>query len=610
MKFKIFQRSFNSLKVLGLLALPALLLPLAAMAQSNTVTFLRTDEPGRWFKNTAGPIAGTQSLAVAAPGVQVVFDGNSATVHTVTSLIFPTGAQGMPFDSGTVQNATQVAVTLTTPGLYVFTCKIHPYMFAAVIVDDPSTPGLDLGDNISLVTGVSVPTSSDLATRLLREFFIATNPDNWQDHTKATWHITYPSVPVRITGGAVVNLAAVLNARYGNDLPIAKPFNPATPGVGEVWVDTQFELTAHKDKPGTTTAISTRTWKPIRKVALPQIDMNNPHNMWTDRNQKMIYQTMWFDNRMAVFDRVTGKFIRDVTVGPAPSHVMTRTDTDHLHVALDGEESPFAVVQLTPGATQIERRIDIEAGHPHAHWMGHDGKTMVTPNTFSDTSTIFDFNTDMVRALVPTGNLPIATGMMPDDSKYYLDNFLDSSMQVIDTTTGGTSKTISLLANYDPISGAITGPVGALPIQTPVSPNGTAVVTANILTDTITIIDTKTDTLVAALSCDAGCHGVQFGAKRGGGYYAYVSSQFSNTVEVVDIDPNHDGNVAEAKVVGRILLNALPSTKTDDQIIGNAGMGGEGVLPIPVVYNGWVQNLPQNFKAKLTPDQLNPFPQK
>src|SRR5512135_1766845 len=101
MNFKIFQRSFDSLKVLGLLALSALLMPLAAMAQSNTVTFLRTDEPGRWFKNVAGPIAGTQSLAVAAPGVQVVFDGNSATVHTVTSLIFPTGATGMPFDSGT-----------------------------------------------------------------------------------------------------------------------------------------------------------------------------------------------------------------------------------------------------------------------------------------------------------------------------------------------------------------------------------------------------------------------------------------------------------------------------------------------------------------------------
>src|SRR6185312_11825298 len=165
-----------------------------------------------------------------------------------------------------------------------------------------------------------------------------------------------------------------------------------------------------------------------------------------------------------------------------------------------------------------------------------------------------------VRALVPTGNLPIATGMMPDDSKYYLDNFLDSSMQVIDTHTGATIKTFSLLANYDPISGAITGPVGALPIQTPVSPDSKVMVTANILTDTITIIDTKTDTLVAMLPCDAGCHGVQWGAKKGGGYYAYVSSQFSNTFQIVDPNPDGSGDLTHAAIVGRILLKSLPST--------------------------------------------------
>jgi YVTN family beta-propeller protein len=71
----------------------------------------------------------------------------------------------------------------------------------------------------------------------------------------------------------------------------------------------------------------------------------------------------------------------------------------------------------------------------------------------------------------------IATGMMPDDSKYYVANFLDSTISVIDTPTGVVTKTIALLANYDPISGAINGPVGALPIQTPVSPDGKVMVT-------------------------------------------------------------------------------------------------------------------------------------
>ena len=71
----------------------------SAMADSNRVEFEITDEPGSWFKNTAGPIAGTQSLAVVTPGTEVQFTGKSNTVHTRTSLIFPTGAINMPFDT-------------------------------------------------------------------------------------------------------------------------------------------------------------------------------------------------------------------------------------------------------------------------------------------------------------------------------------------------------------------------------------------------------------------------------------------------------------------------------------------------------------------------------
>ena len=110
----------------------------------------------------------------------------------------------MPFDQSRAYKGGGI-VKLTTPGLYVFTCKVHPYMFGAVIVDDPATDGLDLGETINLATGiVNLPTSSDLATRLLSIFFIATAPNNWQNFTSSTpWKMTYPSVPVRITGGAV-----------------------------------------------------------------------------------------------------------------------------------------------------------------------------------------------------------------------------------------------------------------------------------------------------------------------------------------------------------------------------------------------------------------------
>lgn len=579
----------------------------AASGSDNRVEFTLNDEPGRWFRSDRGAIAGTQSLAVATPGVEVRFRGGSHTVHTMTSLIFPAGAKGMPFDTEATKGSRDVV--LRTPGLYVFVCKIHPYMLGAVIVDDPGTAGLDLGERITLANGLTVPTSSDLATRLLRTFFITTNPSNWQNYaSSAPWRVTYPNVNVRITDGAVVNLPAVLNARYGNDLPLPPLFDPAVPGVGEVWVNTQFEKTSGKTKPGTATAVSASTWKPTRKVALPQINMNNPHNMWTDREQKLIYQTQWFDSKLTVFERETGRLVRNISVGEAPSHVMTRVDTDQVHVALNGEEDSRAVVELSPKATGVERKVDIGQGNPHAHWMSHDGHKMVTPNAFTANSSIYDFPRDAIAAIVPTGAIPIATGMMPDSSKYYVANFLDNNITVIDTETGGILGSINLLANYDPISGAVTGPVGGLPVQTPVSPDGKSMVTANILTATITVVDPATDRLVKMLPCDAGCHGAQYGAKKGGGYYAYVASKFSNSLTVVDPDPNGDGDPSDAVIAGRVLLTATANTARDASITGNAGMGGQGVLAIPVPYNGWVQNLPPAWKSLLTPSQINPVP--
>jgi len=314
-----------------------------------------------------------------------------------------------------------------------------------------------------------------------------------------------------------------------------------------------------------------------------------------------------------VFNRTTGQFLNNISVGESPSHVMTRTDTDQLHVALNGSPDNESVVELAPMANGIQRRINIGRGNPHAHWMSHDGKKMVTPNAFSADSTQFSFANNSIEAILPTGALPIATGMTPDSKKTYVASLLDSTITVIDTQAKVVVKTINLLANYNALTGAVIPDpisgvtfVGALPIQTPVSPDGKSMVTANTLTGTITIVDPVTDTVVAMLPCDPGCHGVQYGAKQGGGYYAYVSSKFSNSLIIVD--PSPDGNPANAAIVGRILLTAVTGTTAiDDTIVGNRGMGGQGILAVPVVYNGWVQNLPPVWKDQLTPAQQNPI---
>jgi DNA-binding beta-propeller fold protein YncE len=583
-----------------------------------THTFQLTDNPGNWF-DSGTDIAGTRSLMIARPGDTIRFDvgAQTNTVHTATSLLWPTGAAQMPFDQPHAYRGVE-EVRVTTPGLYVFLCKLHPFMLGAVIVDDPATQGLDLGKTVTLISGPTVPTASNLAFRLVRAFFVITNPQNYQVFTKtgSTWDPLYPAVPVLAydKDGKAVSVPD-LNAAFQSyfhepvSLPAATP--PVGKGVGEVWVDTEYEQTAAKTKPGTATAVDASDWSVTRKVALPSVNMNNPHNMWTDRSQSVIYNTEWFDNKLDVFDRKTGSLLRSVEVGEAPAHVMTRVDTDQVHVSLNGEGS---MLELSPFGTHIDRRIEVQdagnPGQPHAHWMSFDGHTMVTPNSNTNDSTTVHVVPGTIEPKVHTGWLPIASGMMPDASKYYVSNYLSSTISVVDLKTPHPTlvKNIDLLANYDPISGAVSGGLGALPIQTPVSPNGKWVFTANTLTATITIIDTATDTLVKSLPCDAGCHGVNFGAKAGGGYYAYVSSKFSNELLVVDPDPNGDSSAADAAIVGRVLLTAGKGTKSDDVVSGNAGMGGQGVLPIPTVYNGWVQNVPNTAEFKgLTCTQRHPL---
>jgi hypothetical protein len=55
------------------------------------------------------------------------------------------------------------------------------------------------------------------------------------------------------------------------------------------------------------------------------------------------------------------------------------------------------------------------------------------------------------------------------------------------------------------------------------------------------------------------------------------------------------------------VLNGTSGTRSDDLVVANPGQGGQGVLPVPNVYNGWVQHLPASWKAMLTCPQLDPI---
>lgn len=622
---------------------------------TDQVTFRVTDIPGHWFDTGVTLPGGTRSLAIVRPGTTIHFkqkndDGTfvAESKHTVTSLIWPSNAGSNELIDQKEANRDNHSVKLTTPGLHVFVCKLHPYMLGGVIVDIDSTKPFDLaaqpfdlGANLTLLGPavatdpttnlpiVSFPTASDLGYRLLRAFFLVTTPSNWKDYTKvgSTYQPAYPPVMVNAGPGINVNLREHLEKQGYDGKPIDPQQKPRKKGIGEVWIDTAYELTDGKGPnfPGTMTIVSATDWDVKRKIALPEQKMNNGHNMWASHNQNQIYQTEWHGKSLYVLNRHNGKLLQELNMDGKcndPAHVMTRVDTQQVHVTCNGEDTVAEFNRMPSGLLALNRFIPMSNGdkqtQPHAHWMGYDGKSMATPNSNTNDSTLFDFNENVIQGKNPTGALPIAASMMPDSSKYYVSNYLGHTTSVMcgpvniipGCIPGKKIKDINLLLDtYNPVTGQIRGPVGGLPIQTPVSPDGKFVITGNTLTGTITIIDTKTDTLVAMVPCDPGCHGVNFGAKKGGGYYAYVTSKFANRLIILDYDPNNDGNVDDAAVVGAVVL-ADDHVCQDDKIIGNKGQGGQGVLPVPNVYNGWVQELPIAYKAQLTRAQRNPLGKK
>lgn len=228
---------------------------MAGMAHAATTFIDVTDVPGRWFDtgNTDAVFAGTRSLAIVPDipaGQTITFLQESSnygpggsggpsrveSLHTVTSLIWPSTADPSERIDQLTANKLNQTVTLHTPGLHVFVCKVHPYMLGAVIVDDPSTQGLDIGPAITLLATGTVPSTSDLALRLLRAFFVITNPANWQDYTKVgrTYLPDYPSVDIRVGNpAAVVNLKTTLQTVFPG-VKILPAQKPAIPGVGEV----------------------------------------------------------------------------------------------------------------------------------------------------------------------------------------------------------------------------------------------------------------------------------------------------------------------------------------------------------------------------------------
>jgi YVTN family beta-propeller protein len=163
--------------------------------------------------------------------------------------------------------------------------------------------------------------------------------------------------------------------------------------------------------------------------------------------------------------------------------------------------------------------------------------------------------------------MPIAVGECHVNHvhKAYVANLVSGMVTVINVDTRAITKNIPVTLAPDGQTNLNIFHTLQGPIQTPVSPDekwaATAVFSLTNVNrlptnsaDHVAIIDTTTDEVIKFVPTPAGTHGVNWGAKKGGGYYAYVTNQHANVLTIIDPDPNGDGNANDAAAIGTILL--------------------------------------------------------
>lgn len=626
--------------------------PAALAANGISDTMYLTDEPGNWFRS------GIQSvpISIIKTGEVVEFDAKKVTdaKHTVTILVQPNGST-LAIDQQKAHEGT-VRVQFQEEGAYLFACKVHPYMAGIVAVEGQKNvtqltiSGAELGfiDRLDGVIG------------------------NGQPSLPATLVASILTVLAPFDSDANNPLAGVVSLGKVDKWDLTKATSlPATPGVGEVWVDAQFEAVPGQTdkegnpKPGTIVVFDAATGALKNKidgvagggpdpgvVVNGDHGWNNPHNMWTDVRHNVVYNGHWFGQWLNLIERESGTIRNTINVGFAPTHIVTNPDKNSpefgtLTLPLSAERD-ILKIEDQGDKLSVENHIRTGNGpnHPHGQWISADGSKILIPNVFQGIGlggsvTVMNAQSGgIIREIKSTDAdggqllLPVAASIKGNE-RGYVANIGTGTVSVIDLTSSPPQIINNIrVACWNPKLPPFNNGDGTcqtappaikegtvldtlkLPIQTPASPDGRWVVTAvfslasGVAPDTIAVIDTKADggkgALVKELPAPAGAHGVNWGAKKDGGYYAYVASQHSNGVTIVDPDPNGDGNGNDAEIAGRISLRAgagvpaLPQAPT-------IGVGGQGILPLPLVKDGWIQDTVAEWEAGNTSSEINGF---
>jgi DNA-binding beta-propeller fold protein YncE len=340
---------------------------------------------------------------------------------------------------------------------------------------------------------------------------------------------------------------------------------PPTPGVGEIWVCCQFQDWTGKPKDGVVQVIDASTWAVTHLIPVG----NNPHNLWFGAGNTEAAVTNWFDATVSRIDAVTKAVTSECVAGATPAHITSDYAGNNWYVSVEGSHyltryDQGSGMNALCSMSMMPPDVAWLSGYgPHGIWYGN-GK-LVTSNSMDSTFSIVDANTMTELTCLPAGMMPMGASTDSTGTLGASGNMMGSSVGIYDLVGLRRIRNI---------------PLTGMPIQVPFSPDDQYVFAAN--SGQVSVIDAAKaadranypdplSAIVANIATGKGAHGVAFGAKSGGGTYAYVSHKFENYVSVIDL--------STMSKVGDVPLVTTTTGKVS--LAGATDTGGNGIAVRP-----------------------------
>lgn len=274
-----------------------------------------------------------------------------------------------------------------------------------------------------------------------------------------------------------------------------------------------------------------------------------------DRN--FLYVTLPEASAVAVIDTTTRKLVTTVTTGEktTPRRIAIQPDGRYAWVGLDGAQQVVVIDTLTH---QIAGKVSVGDGL-HSIAFTADSHFAYVTNSASNTVTIVNIEEISRVGDIDTGKTPTAIAYSTASKLIYISAINSDVINVLDPEKQQPVTTIPV-----PAPGIV-----ALVFE----PSGRYLVAANQLTDTVDVIDSATNAVIASTQVVKEPDQVVFSER-----YAYVRGLGSEKFSLIDINELKNNNISSLDIqAGRLAPSIVPNE------IGVADMiaptpGGNAVL--------------------------------